>query len=99
MKVEIRRSTRGDKKYMAILPKRTIHFGGNGYTDFTHHGDTNKKYAYMSRHQANEDWTKSGINTAGFWAKHILWNEPSLQESARDVSRRFGLSVQVINVG
>ena len=25
-----------------------------------------------------EDWTRSGMDTAGFYAKHLLWNKSSL---------------------
>ena len=99
MRVEIRPSSRTGKKYMAILPNRTVHFGAAGYDDFTIHGDTSRKYNYIARHMKNEDWTESGINTAGFWAKHMLWNKVNLKDSARDLSRRLGLSIRLINVG
>ena len=77
---------------MAILPNRTIHFGAKGYEDFTTHKDSKRKTNYIARH-TNEDWTKNGIETAGFWSKHLLWNKQTLRESATDASRRFGLTI------
>ena len=100
MKVEIRRSTRADKKYMVNIPSRsdasqkTIHFGGKGYDDFTTRRDPSRKAKYVARH-TNEDWTEKGIFTAGFWAKHLLWNKPSLRASAADILTKFGLTVNL----
>ena len=100
MKVEIRRSTRADKKYMAVFPnERKVHFGARGYEDYTIHKDPQRKSSYIARHVPTEDWTKSGLYTAGFWSKHMLWNEPTLQKSASDLTSRYGLSVHLINVG
>ena len=100
MRVEIRRSTRAEKKYMVMIPfrgdapPRIIHFGGKGYDDFTTHQDPSRKAKYVARH-TNEDWTEKGIFTAGFWAKHLLWNKPSLRASAADISTKFGLTVNL----
>ena len=91
-----------DKKYMATFVNGptnvgdTIHFGASGYDDFTTHGDVNRKYSYIARHTVNEDWTKRGMHTAGFWAKHMLWNELTLKESAKDLSQRFGFSIHLM---
>ena len=58
--------------------KKTVHFGANGYSDFTIHKDPERMKRYDARHKTNENWTKSGIYTAGFWSKWILWSKPSL---------------------
>ena len=98
MQVEVRQSSRADKKYMAVFPDgRTVHFGARGYDDYTTHKDRQRKSNYIARHRPNEDWTKSGLYSAGFWSKHLLWNEPTLQKSASDLGRRFGLSIRLIN--
>ena len=37
----------------------------------------------------NEEWTKVGIKTPGFYAKHVLWNKPSLKASVDDLNKKF----------
>ena len=74
--------------------RKTIHFGQSGAKDFTRHSALERdarKRAYITRHQSNEDWTAQGIDTAGFWSKHILWNLPSVSASLADTKRRFNL--------
>ena len=38
---------------------------------------------------SREDWSKSGLCTAGFWSRWLLWSAPSLVEAKRIVSERF----------
>jgi hypothetical protein len=72
---------------------KTINFGAEGYEDYTTHKDKDRMGRYVKRHKTNEDWTKKGIETAGFWAKHILWNQPSLEASIKDTENKFGLRI------
>ena len=37
-----------------------------GYSDFTIHKVPKRKQRYKDRHEETENWTKSGLNTAGF---------------------------------
>jgi hypothetical protein len=86
-----------DNKYklrVILLDKdhyKTVTFGAYGYDDFTKHHDKNKKRNYIARHKGNEDWTKSGLLTKGFWSRWILWNKPTIEESVYDVIKRFSL--------
>ena len=48
---------------------------------------------YIARHKVRENWNKSGIHTAGFWSRWILWNKPTLQESINDVEKRFNIKI------
>ncbi len=73
---------------------RTVHFGAKGYSDYTIHRDAERMERYTVRHRARENWTRSGIYTAGFWAKWLLWNKPSLTASIHDTARRFRLRIQ-----
>ena len=41
----------------------------------------------MQRHKNNEDW--KDYNIAGFYAKHILWNIPTIQESIKDTNKKL----------
>ena len=73
----------------AIEDGPTVHFGATGYQDYTQHGDEKRKAAYLSRHEARETWTLQGVESAGFWARWMLWNKRSLRASAADIQRRF----------
>ena len=53
------------------------------------HKNEGRKNRYILRHEKNEDWSKSGINTAGFWSRWLLWNKPSIKESYEDIKKRF----------
>lgn len=70
---------------------KSVRFGRVPYSDFTKHKDEDRKMRYISRHKARENWNKSGITTAGFWSRWILWNKPTITASLEDTKRRFGL--------
>ena len=90
MEVVITKSKKPDKKYDArINGSKTVSFGQKMASDFTKHKDTDRKERYIDRHKAREDWTKSGVKTAGFYSKHVLWNKPTLKESIDDINKRF----------
>ena len=72
-----------------LSDKPIIHFGATGYQDFTQHGDEERKASYLARHKKREEWTLQGVESAGFWARWVLWNKPSLAQSIADINRRF----------
>jgi len=89
-----------DKKKYQVTLKHTvdgveklkkIKFGASAYDDYTtkRQKDEKRKEAYLSRHEAREDWTKTGITTAGFWSRWILWNKRTIGASLNDVKKRF----------
>jgi hypothetical protein len=94
------RSNLAGKKYQVTIvdlqrrTQRTVHFGATGYSDYTRHRDPERMDRYTQRHRARENWTRSGIYTAGFWSKWILWNKPSFAASIRDTARRFRIRIQ-----
>ena len=92
----LKQSTRKNKKFMVILPdKSTVHFGDTRYKDYTkhlHHVKDSRKKAYLNRHK-NEDWTLSGINTAGFWSRWLLWNKNTIEASIKDIERKFKINI------
>ncbi len=98
MKVSITKSDNPKKKYKIVLyyhdgKTKTIHIGQAGADDFTKTGDTEQKKRYVTRHKKNENWSKSGIDTAGFWAYHLLWNKSSLSSSKKDIEKRFKVNI------
>lgn len=88
-------SNRKDKKYSAIIiddgKPKTIHFGATGYDDFTTHKDEDRRQKYEKRHQKNENWDDP--TKAGFWAKNLLWNKSTLEESAEDIEDKYKFKV------
>ena len=43
--------------------------------------DEDRKRRYTERHKNRKNWTKSGIDTAGFWSKWYLGNLPTRRQS------------------
>ena len=101
MQITVQKSTRAGKKYMARVGDKTVHFGATGYQDFTSSNfttskDEKRRASYLARHRANEDWTMGGVDTAGFWARWLLWNKATITASIRDINQRFqSLSVSM----
>jgi hypothetical protein len=91
--VIFKKSNRKDKKFMVIIRDKIIHFGAKGYSDYTIHKDKERKKQYILRHKVRENWTKTGINTAGFWSKWILWNKPTIKESVKDLQKKYKINV------
>ena len=84
------KSDKPEKKYYIITKdNKRVYFGQAGASDFTLHKNEARKQLYLNRHKNNENWTKSGIDTAGFWSRWLLWNKPSIKESYEDIKKRF----------
>jgi len=84
------------KRYSIVTPEgRRINFGSKGGSTFIDHKDERKKAAWMARHsKLNENWAYSGRNTAGFYARWLLWSEPTLEASIRKIRSRFGIHIK-----
>ena len=85
MRVILTKSTRAGKKYAVRVGNKTIHSGAMGYEDFTTHKDPKRKERYLARHR-HEDWDDP--TTAGFWARHLLWNKDTLYGAIQDLKKR-----------
>ena len=85
------KSDKPDKKYYIITnTNKKVYFGAAGYEDFTTHRDEERKQRYIARHNnKNEDWTKNGINTAGFWSYHYLWHYPTKKEAYENIKKKY----------
>ena len=89
MEVIIRTSKKKDKKLEAIVDgSKTVGFGQKGASDYTIHRDPQRKQRYIDGHKKNEDWSKDGVKTAGFYSRWVLWNKPTLQASVDDLNSR-----------
>lgn len=95
MYVSIGKSTRANKKMMAVFYDqtkkkiKTTHFGQEGASDYILHNDLSRKMNYLARHKEREDW--EDYMTAGSLSRWVLWNKPSLTESIKDYMSRFRL--------
>ena len=67
------------------------YFGQAGASDFTIHKDEARKQRYINRHKNNEDWTISGIDTAVFWSRWLLWNRSTIHKSYLDIKEKFNI--------
>jgi hypothetical protein len=83
-------SDKPEKKYYIITKSgKKIYFGQANASDMTQHKNEERKNRYILRHEKNENWTKSGIDSAGFWSRWLLWNKPSIKQSYEDIKKRF----------
>ena len=86
--IKMARSDKPKKKYYALFKnkdtgrEKRVYFGAAGMSDFTKHKDTARKARYDARHKARENWNNP--LTAGYWAKRILWNKPTISGSLSD---------------
>jgi hypothetical protein len=85
--------------------------GSSAHADYTLHpkaiGDE-RKNSYIKRHQSRENWKKSGIKTAGFWSRWLLWkpafsgfpspfgawNKYTISTSVKDIEQRFDVKIK-----
>lgn len=94
MRVEIKKSTRSGKKMMAIFydadkKVKTIHFGADGYSDYTIHKDEARRQRYIDRHKSSEDW--GNPMTGGTLALYVLWSKPTISAGIAAYKKKFGL--------
>ena len=93
IKAELSSSNKEGKRFEVILTddnrKKTIHFGQKGGSTFIDHKDETKKSAWIARHKVRENW--NDVFTAGFWAKHLLWNKDTIAESKRNIKNTYNI--------
>jgi len=94
MKVNIKKSNRSDKKYMAIFiddndKKIIVHFGASGYEDYTITGDKKQRERYRARTKTVYDSSKP--ISASRLAYEILWgNSTSIKKNISDYKKKYG---------
>jgi len=94
MKIKLEKLTRGPKKFKVTLENgKKVYFGARGYSDYTLHKDPERMKRYIVRHRKREDWTKGGINTAGFWSRWLLWSKPKLINAIRFIENKFRVKI------
>lgn len=93
MRVIIKKSTRKEKKMMAVFydgdkKVKTTHFGATGYDDFTIKKNIEQKKQYLARHKG-ENW--NDYTSAGSLSRYILWNLPTKKASISFYKNKFNL--------
>ena len=93
MEFVLRKSKRKNKKYSTNMLNTMHRFGDSRYQDYTQHQNELRKSSYLARHSVRENWSKSGINTSGFWSRWLLWNKESIKESIKDIETNFNIKI------
>ena len=96
MDIILEKSKRKNKKWMVKVNNETIHFGDDRYEDYTQHGNKMRRSLYTTRHKKNEDWTKKGINTAGFWSRWLTWEKPTIKGSIKNIEDKFNVTILML---
>lgn len=91
-------SDKPNKKFFIITSSgKKVYFGQAGYKDYIIYNKTEgkekadkMKKAYIARHsKMGEDWGKSGIDTAGLYARWLLWEEPTLELAYKKLKEKL----------
>ena len=94
MKIQLKKSPIKNKKFRVTFENKSyIDFGARGYSDYTKHKDSDRMERYLNRHRKRENWTKSGIKTAGFWSRWLLWSKPSIKNAKKLISKKFNIKL------
>lgn len=88
-------SARKDKRFAVMNEEGKItNFGSPTATTFLDGATEQKKDAYIARHsKGGENWEYSGRDTAGFWARHLLWSAPNIKDAIKYLKKRFNIKL------
>jgi hypothetical protein len=96
---DVSESNNKNKKLKVVIYKdgikvKTIHVGDNRYADYIQYYRSSstladeRKRLYLLRHHKEEN---ANPLTNAYWAKNLLWNKPTLEESISDIIRNSNL--------
>ena len=86
-------SNRPSKKWKIVQSGgigRVIHFGDKNDEDYIFNRSEARKQQYLRCHEGDYEQFR---HQAPFWTRWLLWNCYTLEESIKDVERRFNLKV------
>jgi len=93
--LEVKKSTKKDKKYMAVFEKedgkqKITHFGSAGMDDYTITKNKEQRERYRTRHK--KDLETNDPTRAGYLSMYLLWGDStSLKQNIKDYKKRFNL--------
>lgn len=96
----IKDSDKKGKRYKAIInDTKTVHFGSSQHSNYNLHKDKERKTRYLKRHKKNEKWNLSGIKTAGFYSRWLLWGKyTSLNQNIDYLNKRYkSIHIKYVN--
>lgn len=89
-------SDRPKKRFTLEMPEEghEHHFGAKPFKKGTYidHGSDKLKKAWIARHKGDKNW--NNLHSGIFFARHLLWNKPTLKESIRDLQKKKGIKIQ-----
>jgi len=96
MKMVVKRSSKPEKKYMAVFTRdngrtKTTHFGQRGAPDYLITKDKERRKRYRDRHR--KDLKTKDPTKAGFLSYYLTWGDStSLKKNISDYKKRFNLT-------
>ena len=73
---------------------RTVNFGSKKGKTYIDHQDATKKKNWIARHsKLNENWDASGIDTAGFWSRWLLWSKDTKEKAIKHIENKFNVNI------
>ena len=85
-------------KYFIVTNQgRKIRFGSAKNRDYTIYYKefgkdiaNQKRNAYLARHsKLKENWNMSGVDTAGWWSRFLLWEYPTIDEAYSHIEKKL----------
>jgi hypothetical protein len=89
MLVEVVKSNRKNKRYMAIFSDgKKSHFGLDTGATYIDHHDIIKRFNYLKRHEVNEEWNDP--YKPGTLSSYLLWgNHKTLKDNIKEFNKVF----------
>lgn len=47
------------------------------------------KHDILTGNRKTKNWGKTGVGTAGFYSKHVIWHKPTIEASVKDLNQRY----------
>ena len=69
--------------------------GGKITKQIKNEDNTNKVHSKMMKVSisSKENWKKTGIKTAGFWSRWLLWSHPNLNKAKNIIAQKFKITI------
>ena len=89
MLVEVVKSNRKNKRYMAIFSNgKKTHFGLDTGSTYIDHHDIIRRFNYLKRHEVNEEWSDPYLG--GTLSAFLLWgNNRTLKDNIKEFNKVF----------
>lgn len=87
-------STKKGKKWMVVFETgEMVHFGAEGYDDYTTHGDIKRKQLFLKRFRTLILENRNDFHSPMFWSMMLLWNKPTMKESIDYLENKYDVKI------